>query len=143
MTYEQFHNALRILQSVDRYEIEAAGFPITDLDWARFRDMPLTGFILMADAGSRAVYQVIENRQPPHLKDPGQQIEIPDVIEAANKLVEGGNLDRMRTALQQIADGPPSEVRDEWGGLSEEAFYEAHYEWAQETACNAIKRGQR
>ncbi|MDH3376200.1 MAG: hypothetical protein OEQ39_04430 [Gammaproteobacteria bacterium] len=59
MTFEQFHNALRILRSIDRHEIPLI---LNEHDWQDFRNKPHEWFIQAADNKARAVWTVIEAR---------------------------------------------------------------------------------
>jgi len=65
MRFEAFHNALRILRSIDQHEMVAAG-ALCDGDqsgWVRFRDDPYRWFITANDDQARAVWSIIEQRQ--------------------------------------------------------------------------------
>ena len=59
MTFEEFHNALRVLRSIDRHEI---GRILSEQDWLDFRYNPQDWFIRAEDAKARAVWAVIEAR---------------------------------------------------------------------------------
>jgi len=58
MTQAEFHNALRILTSIDRPD-----FPGTDEEWPRFRANPHTYFIRCSDEQADKLWAVIEARQ--------------------------------------------------------------------------------
>ncbi len=66
MTFAEFHNALRILASIDRCELIDAG-ALSDDDtggWLAFRDDPWRWFVRAGDDEARAVWRIIEARQP-------------------------------------------------------------------------------
>lgn len=65
MTFAEFHNALRILMSIDRHELEAAGV-IKARDhnaWGEFRRDPFRWFIRADDADAPKIWAIIERRQ--------------------------------------------------------------------------------
>ena len=66
MTFEEFHNALRILTSIDCHELEEAGvIRAGDLAaWGAFRLHPYQWFVRADDAAARALFGIIERRQP-------------------------------------------------------------------------------
>ena len=65
MTFAEFHNALRILTSIDRHELEAAGAmePGDDKAWTAFRGDPFRWFIRADDERAGKVWAIIERRQ--------------------------------------------------------------------------------
>ncbi len=72
MTFSEFHNALRILSSIDMRELVHAG-AISDDDtggWQSFRDNPWRWFIRAGDDEAAAVWRIIESRQPKKVPDP-------------------------------------------------------------------------
>lgn len=63
MTFREFHNALRIIRSIDRYEfVEAVGYD--DGEWDRFVADPMCWFIRSAPTMSERLWTAIEARQP-------------------------------------------------------------------------------
>ncbi|MEE9159978.1 MAG: hypothetical protein V3U60_16535 [Gammaproteobacteria bacterium] len=60
----KFHNALRILRSIDLHELtDAAVIAMGDGDsWARFRADPYTWAIRAEDAQFEALFSIIEKR---------------------------------------------------------------------------------
>lgn len=63
MKRHEFHNALRILRSIDRYELEQKGVIMNDNTWQAFRDYPFNQFIQMPELWAEAVWEIIEERQ--------------------------------------------------------------------------------
>jgi hypothetical protein len=64
MTKNEFHNALRILTSIDAHELEAAGV-IRHADhnaWGTFRRDPYRWFIRADDATAEKLWKIIERR---------------------------------------------------------------------------------
>lgn len=59
MTFNEFHNALRILHSIDRHEIPMI---LSEEDWLIFQGNPYYWFIRAENAKARAVWAVIEAR---------------------------------------------------------------------------------
>lgn len=60
MTFAEFHNALRILTSVDRHELADV---FTDgAAWHAFRTDPFRFFIRADDDTAQAIWRVIERR---------------------------------------------------------------------------------
>jgi hypothetical protein len=70
LAFARFHNALRILRSIDHAElIEANAYPgLTgeqiEKEWASFRDHPYRYFIACEDETAQAIWRIIEGRQP-------------------------------------------------------------------------------
>ncbi len=65
MTFERFHNALRIMLNIDRDEIGLDVFA-----WESFQRSPFHWFIKACDADALKVWAIIESRQP---KEPIRQ----------------------------------------------------------------------
>ncbi|HQS14975.1 hypothetical protein [Reyranella sp.] len=65
MTFAEFHNALRILTSIDRHELEAAGvIKAGDHNaWGTFTRDPFRWFIRADDASAAKLWGIIERRQ--------------------------------------------------------------------------------
>lgn len=61
MTLADFHNGLRILTSIDRDEIEAAGALLTDPEWIAFRN-PYRFFIHTDDKTRAIIWKVMTER---------------------------------------------------------------------------------
>ena len=64
MDFREFHNALRIMRSIDYPELVEAGVSYPDLDWASFRANPWDWFLRASDHDAAAVWTIIERRQP-------------------------------------------------------------------------------
>lgn len=74
MNMREFHNALRILHSIDSPEFYRAAhpkkgkyiLPMPDeaADWQSFHDNPVLWFIKAPDAAAYAIWKLIEGRQP-------------------------------------------------------------------------------
>lgn len=67
--FERFHNALRILRSIDKDQFDmaltAAGYPLSEEhDWSRFRADPYRWFIGAGRDKAKAIWQLVEERQP-------------------------------------------------------------------------------
>jgi hypothetical protein len=62
MTFEKFHNALRIMRSIDLQEIHEAGFDMTPSEWDAFRSHPHDWFILARDRDAKVIWSIIEER---------------------------------------------------------------------------------
>lgn len=67
MRLEEFHNALRILTSLDLHDLAAGGvIARDDLEtWRAFRDDPFRWFIRADDEKARKLFTLIERRQRP------------------------------------------------------------------------------
>jgi hypothetical protein len=66
MTFEQFHNALRILLCIDRRELEQIGViegPSDNEEWDAFRRDPFRWFIRADDETAGKVWRLIQKRQ--------------------------------------------------------------------------------
>lgn len=64
MTFAEFHNALRILTSIDHHELVAAGVNLdAPNNWPVFRADPFRWFIRASDADAQKVWRIIERRQ--------------------------------------------------------------------------------
>jgi hypothetical protein len=62
---DRFHNAIRILYSIDKDELERAlGRPLTVVQWKQFSDDPPRFFIRADDETVAAIWTVVERRQP-------------------------------------------------------------------------------
>ena len=59
MEKREFHNALRVLRSIDRDEIDAR---MTVRDWERFRDGPYEFFIKCDDQTCDAIWTATQRR---------------------------------------------------------------------------------
>jgi len=64
MRFAEFHNALRILISIDRGELVDAGViaPLDKVEWPKFRDNPWRWFIAASDDQAQRVFAIIERR---------------------------------------------------------------------------------
>lgn len=58
--FEDFHNRLRILASIDLYELEDAGVSMSE--WLDFRVDPWLWFIRASDADAQAVWGIMQRR---------------------------------------------------------------------------------
>ena len=65
MTFERFHNALRVLRSIDRHEFNDAGYALTEREWTQFRDDPYGFFVRANRELAGGIWQIIESRQKP------------------------------------------------------------------------------
>lgn len=64
MTLTEFLNALRILRSIDRYELVDAGLQLDDGEWHDFRDNPYNWICLASDQRAAELWLIVESRQP-------------------------------------------------------------------------------
>ena len=64
MTLREFHNGLRIMISIDMYELEEAGvIEVGDMEtWTKFRDDPYAWFIRAGPAQADAFWKIMEAR---------------------------------------------------------------------------------
>lgn len=66
MTFNEFHNALRVLSSIDYPEFDDAIRPVgghlPGLTWSQFRDNPWAWFIRVPTAQAQAVWNIVERR---------------------------------------------------------------------------------
>lgn len=63
MTFDEFHNALRILSSIDAHELRELDTEIwTDAEWIKFRDDPWRYFIKADDECAVMIWSVITKR---------------------------------------------------------------------------------
>ena len=73
-----FHNRLRILMSIDRYDFE--GFAevdeATDAEWVSFRDNPWRWFILAPDHRTEHIWALCEERSAPKPYEPKPPCEV-------------------------------------------------------------------
>lgn len=67
---DRFMNALRILHSIDKYELADAGvrFGEFGFTWEWFRENPAKALVAASDYTIDQVYSIIERRQPDRLK---------------------------------------------------------------------------
>lgn len=65
MNFADFHNGLRILLSIDRHELEAAGvIKINDHNaWGEFRRDPFRWFIRADDIAAPKLWAIVQRRQ--------------------------------------------------------------------------------
>ena len=65
MTFDQFHNGLRILLSIDRHELEAAGvIRVGDHNaWGEFRRDPFRWLIRADDSQAPKLWAIVQRRQ--------------------------------------------------------------------------------
>ena len=75
MDLREFHNALRILRSIDAYELRDAGVENTDREWPQFGFNPWEWFIRASDHDAAAVWTIIERRQPRGANAPAEAAE--------------------------------------------------------------------
>lgn len=70
MTMAEFHNALRIMLSLDLDELAAAGVIAGDdlKAWRSFRTDPFRWFVRADDDTARKLFTMIERRQQPMMK---------------------------------------------------------------------------
>lgn len=69
MTLSEFLNALRILRSIDRFELADVGIQLKDGDWCDFRDSPFRWLCLASVQDAEAIWSIVQRRQPKE-KDP-------------------------------------------------------------------------
>jgi hypothetical protein len=67
MSFHRFHNALRILLSTDRVDLDDAGLPLNNADWAKFQADPFRFFIKANDTTAQKLWALVEARQPKEL----------------------------------------------------------------------------
>ena len=72
LPFHAFSNALRILRSTDKCELDASGL-FDDSEWIAFRDNPGSFFIRASDAQAAAIWAVIQKRQPAELRAAGTE----------------------------------------------------------------------
>lgn len=65
-----FHNALRIMHSLDRTELVRGGVIAADdgSGWHRFRSNPATFMVKADDETAARLWRLIEGRQPDHAR---------------------------------------------------------------------------
>lgn len=66
MTFDEFHNALRILLNIDKWELDEAGVhfsPDGKHSWDAFRDNPWRAFILRDTPTAKKIWEIVERRQ--------------------------------------------------------------------------------
>lgn len=64
MTMARFFNALKIMRSLDRDEIEVNDCDMTDIGWVHFRRNPAHMMLEFEPRIQRAIWRAIEKRQP-------------------------------------------------------------------------------
>jgi hypothetical protein len=57
--FRRFHNALRIMLSIDRHELP----PLSPSEWFDFSRDPYRFYIAASDANKAAIWSLIESRQ--------------------------------------------------------------------------------
>ena len=62
MTFEKFHNALRIMRSIDYHEIIETGLSMSDSEWHRFMGNPYEWFIFAATNDAKRIWAIVERR---------------------------------------------------------------------------------
>jgi len=69
VTRDEFHNGMRILMNIDKYEFVDAlkgarrePWDMPDRHWPRFRTEPWVWFIQASDADADAVWAIVEKR---------------------------------------------------------------------------------
>lgn len=65
MTPDLLRNALAILWSIDRHELDRAGYSPTDVEWMMFRRNPFSFYLRASDARQSAIFNIIEERMKP------------------------------------------------------------------------------
>ena len=58
-----FQNRVRIFHSIDRHELDEAGYPIGDVDWSRFKARPLQFFILADEEKVNVIWSIVRARE--------------------------------------------------------------------------------
>lgn len=68
MTFREFHNALRIMISIDSHDLVQAGLIKHDdvNAWGTFHRDPYRWFIRASDKNARKLWAIIEERNTPH-----------------------------------------------------------------------------
>lgn len=71
MTQAAFSNALRIMRSIDKWELHRAGvIDTSDGDaWRCFRNNPFEWFVRASDDQQASVWGIIQSRQPEGLRE--------------------------------------------------------------------------
>lgn len=64
MQFAEFHNALRIMHSIDLHEIHDAGIEMNAADWSAFQVSPARWLIRASDNDAEKLWTIIERRQP-------------------------------------------------------------------------------
>jgi hypothetical protein len=62
--FRAFHNALRILRSLDYHEVSF----LSEEEWESFRDNPYKFFTSTSDSNASLIWAAIQRRQPVELK---------------------------------------------------------------------------
>jgi hypothetical protein len=63
--FRAFHNALRILHSLDYHEVSF----LTEGQWSVFRDNPYSYFMSTSTQNAVRIWEAIQKRQPQELKE--------------------------------------------------------------------------
>lgn len=71
MTFDEFHNALRVLRSIDQHETG-----LGDAEYRRFGDDPYGWFIRAPEEQARALWAVVLQRMRPAPNPPGAVVHI-------------------------------------------------------------------
>lgn len=61
MRLDEFHNGLRILMGIDRYELEAVGITSV-VEWEKFRTDPYRYLIRTDDEKAEKIWSIVEQR---------------------------------------------------------------------------------
>ena len=62
MEMQWFHNALRIMRHINRYDLKAEGIDLNDEQWFHFQSNPYDWFIRSNDADVEIVWRIIVER---------------------------------------------------------------------------------
>ncbi len=124
MTRDQFHNALRILRSIDLLELQAVGLWTeksreqrgadlqSDLDqWQQFRDSPYLFFIRCDDETADKIWRVIHRRS----------------VENGDHVIPDVRMDQTAAVLAMAARAAMASFSGEIEGESEEDATKRHY----------------
>lgn len=68
MSFHEFHNGIRILLNIDKWELDEAGvdLPMTGKrSWQEFRDDPWRFFICCDTPTAMKIWSIVERRQQP------------------------------------------------------------------------------
>lgn len=57
-----FQNNVRVFHSIDRHELDEAGYDIGDGDWSMFRANPVQFFILCDEHKADAIWSIVKKR---------------------------------------------------------------------------------
>ena len=64
LTSAQIRNAIAILRSIERHELDAAGFTPTDGEWVAFRDDPYRFYLRAGTSQREAITRIVNARMP-------------------------------------------------------------------------------